>query len=65
MERDIDGYTGLPNYSMNISKSGDMTLVFSQADIAADVTPEVKKSRLAGNLSLRMIRTLSFPHILR
>ena len=42
MERDIDGYTGLPNYSMNISKSGDMTLVFSQSDIAADVTPEVK-----------------------
>ncbi len=44
MERDIDGYTGLPNYSMNISRSGDMTLVFSETDLAADVTPEVKNA---------------------
>ncbi len=42
MERDIDAYTGLPNYSMNISKSGDMTLVFSETDLASDVTPEVR-----------------------
>lgn len=42
MERDVDGYLGLPNYSMNISKSGDMTIVFSEADLASDVTPAVK-----------------------
>ena len=42
MERDVDAYTGLPNYSMNISKSKDMTVVFSETDLAAEVTPEVK-----------------------
>ena len=42
MEKDIDAYTGLPNYSMNISKSGNMTLVFSEGDLSADVTAAVK-----------------------
>ena len=42
MEKDIDAYTGLPNYSMNIAKSGHMTLVFSEGDLATDVTDEVK-----------------------
>ena len=44
MERDIDAYTGLPNYSMNISKSGEMTLVFSQTDLSGDVTQDVKNA---------------------
>lgn len=42
MEKDIDAYTGLPNYSLNISKAGHMTLVFSEDDLASDVTDEVK-----------------------
>ena len=42
MEKDIDAYTGLPNYSLNISKAGHMTLVFSENDLASDVTEEVK-----------------------
>ena len=42
MEKDIDAYTGLPNYSMNISKSGHMTLVFAEGDLSNDVTDEVK-----------------------
>ena len=44
MENDIDAYTGLPNYSMNIGKSGDMTLVFSEDDFASEVTPDVKNA---------------------
>ena len=44
MERDLDAYTGLPNYSMNISKSGDMTIVFSETDLAGEVTAEVKNA---------------------
>ena len=44
MERDIDAYTGLPNYSMNISKSGDMTLVFSETDLASEVTPAIRNA---------------------
>lgn len=42
MEKDINAYTGLPNYTMNISKSGDMTLVFSEGDLSDEATPEVK-----------------------
>ena len=42
MEKDIDAYTGLPNYSMNISKSGNMTLVFSEDDLSEDVTDDVQ-----------------------
>lgn len=41
MDNDINGYTGLSNYSLNISRSGDMTLVFSKGDLSSDVTPEL------------------------
>jgi hypothetical protein len=44
MERDIDAYTGLPNYSMNITKSGSMTLVFSETDLSSEVTPELRNA---------------------
>ena len=44
MERDIDAYTGLPNYSMNITKSGDMTLVFSENDLSSEVTPDLRNA---------------------
>lgn len=44
MENDIDGYVGLPNYTMNITKSGDMTLVFATSDLSAEITPEVKNA---------------------
>lgn len=42
MENDIDGYVGLPNYTMNITKSKDMSIVFSESELAPDVTPEIK-----------------------
>lgn len=42
MERDIHAYTGLPNYSLNISKSGNMTLVFSETDLASEVTESLR-----------------------
>lgn len=41
MERDVNGYVGLPNYTMNISRSGDMTLVFSEGDLSEEITPKV------------------------
>jgi hypothetical protein len=44
MERDIDAYTGLPNYSMNITKSGSMTLVFSETDLSSEITPELRNA---------------------
>ncbi|MBE6216549.1 MAG: hypothetical protein E7124_00720 [Bacteroidales bacterium] len=42
MDKDVSAYIGLPNYTMNISKSGDMTLVFSENDLSEEVTPEIK-----------------------
>lgn len=44
MENDIDGYVGLPNYTMNIYRSGNMTLVFSASDLSAEITPEMKSA---------------------
>lgn len=44
MENDVDGYVGLPNYTMNITTSGDMTLVFSSGDLSSEITPELKNA---------------------
>ena len=44
MEKDINAYTGLPNYTMNITKSGEMTLVFSESDLSSEITDEVKQA---------------------
>ena len=44
MENDVNAYTGLANYTMQIVKSGDMTLVFSETDLSSDVTPAVKNA---------------------
>ena len=44
MENDVDGYVGLPNYTMNITKSGNMTLVFSASDLSTEITPELKNA---------------------
>lgn len=42
MEKDVNAYMGLPNYSMNITKSGDMTIVFSETDLSKEVTSLVR-----------------------
>ena len=44
MEKDINAYTGLPNYTINITKSGEMTLVFSESDLSSEITDEVKQA---------------------
>lgn len=46
MENDIKGYGGLANYSINIAKSGNMTLVFSEGDLSSEVTPALKNECL-------------------
>ena len=42
IENDVNAYTGLSNYTMNIYKAGDMTIVFSEADLSKEVTTQVK-----------------------
>ena len=44
MEKDINAYTGLPNYTMNITKSGKMKLVFAEGVISALRSPSAKTS---------------------
>ena len=40
--KDVNGYLGLSNYSLNISKSGQMDLVFSASDLSSEVTSEIQ-----------------------
>ena len=42
IEKDTNAYIGLSNYTLNIAKSGKMTLVFSEKDLSAEVGPKVK-----------------------
>ena len=50
MEKDINAYTGLPNYTMNITKSGNMRLVFADTDLSSEVTPDVKSQLFDENV---------------
>lgn len=38
MDHDISGYTGLSNYSLNLHKTGDMVIVFSEDDLSSEIT---------------------------
>ena len=50
MEKDINAYTGLPNYTMNITRSGNMRLVFADTDLSSEVTPDVKSQLFDENV---------------
>ena len=38
MEKDLNAYGGLSNYTANIAKTGKMTVVFSEDDLSANIT---------------------------
>ena len=42
MEKDINGYMGLSNYSLNMSKAGNMNIVFSEDDLSSEITREFR-----------------------
>jgi hypothetical protein len=42
MEKDISGYGGLGNYSINITKAGDIDIVFSEDDLNELVTESLR-----------------------
>ncbi|MBQ2113330.1 MAG: hypothetical protein II194_08950 [Bacteroidales bacterium] len=44
MERDLNGYGGLGNYSVNITKSGDMDIVFAEEDLSDLITESIRLS---------------------
>ena len=41
MERDIQGYGGLSNYSLNLLETRDMTLIFSEDDLSSEITEDI------------------------
>lgn len=43
LDKDIEAYSGLSNYNMNLAKSKGMDIVFAEQDLAADVIPSVRK----------------------
>lgn len=43
MQKDISGYGGLGNYSINIAKAGDMDIVFAEEDLNALVTESIRE----------------------
>lgn len=43
MEKDLGAYGGLSNYSKNMPKAKDMTIVFAEDDLSALITPEIRK----------------------
>ena len=42
MDKDISGYTGLSNYSLNLRDTKGMTIIFSENDLSSEITEEVK-----------------------
>ena len=42
MEKDSHAYTGLSNYSMNLSETKDMTIIFCESDLNKEITDEQK-----------------------
>lgn len=42
MDKDINGYTGLSNYTLNMAKAANMTLVFSEDDLSNEITGEFR-----------------------
>ena len=53
IERDLNAYTGLANYTINISKASDMNIVFAECDLSSQITD--RKCSLTGKrFRLRM-----------
>lgn len=50
MDKDINAYTGLSNYSLNLRETKGMTMVFSENDLSSEITDEVKKEHFDENM---------------
>lgn len=42
MEKDINAYTGLSNYTINLGKSKSFDVIFSSDDLSGQITPQVR-----------------------
>ena len=50
MDKDLEGYSGLSNYNINLAKSKGKRLVFAEQDLAADVLPSVRALYFKGGM---------------
>lgn len=50
IDKDINAYGGLGNYTSNIDKASDMTIVFSEDDLSQNVTKMVKDQFFDGSI---------------
>ena len=42
MEKDLNGYVGLASTTLNLSKSEDMTIVFSESDLSSGIVADIR-----------------------
>ena len=42
MDKDINGYTGLSNYTLNLGKAANMTIVFSEDDLSNEINGQFR-----------------------
>lgn len=52
MKTDIEGYAGLGNYSINLSKTKDMNIVFADTDLAKEVGEAQRAALFADGMSV-------------
>ena len=50
MDKDLEGYSGLSNYNINLAKSKGKRLVFAEQDLAADGLPSVRALYFKGGM---------------
>ena len=52
MERDVAAYSGLSNYTMNLSSSENMDIVFAEEDLSDAITENVRKVYFKNGISV-------------
>jgi len=52
MEKDINAYTGLSNYSLNLAETKGMAIVFAQEDLSTEITDAVKQQTFGEMMSV-------------
>ncbi len=52
MERDLSGYTGLSNYTLNMPKSGGMDIIFAEEDLNSGITRTFRDAHFDSSISV-------------
>lgn len=52
MDTDLEGYSGLNNYNLNLAKSKGYRIIFAEEDLAKDVMPSVRQAYVKGGMEI-------------